>query len=186
MRNKLTIKTTRSHKYPCDNKLKHCLDNSAIKLTENSSSSINDDEEYNEENNNHKYHDDEIIDDIHRDDDETNDGIQNDKGFVRTNDNDEATTRQSTKPLKHAQDDDSSSQNNSNNTPSDTTDLYYKVQKISKNKNISLHYKFKQNKDLYNAYWNCPKVEPILSRKCNTDGYWTYGHGSTNDNENNV
>ncbi|KAK4475354.1 hypothetical protein MN116_000789 [Schistosoma mekongi] len=184
IRSKLTIKTTRSQTFPCNNNLKHCIDNSAIKQTESSSSSVNNDEEYNEENDNQNYPDDEIIDDIHKDDDETNDGIEDNKDFVRINDNNEATTRQCAKPLKPAQDEDSSSQNNSNNTQSDTTDLYYKVQKISKQKNISLNYKLKQTKDLYNAYWNCPKVEPILNRKSNTDGYWTYGHGSTNHNNN--
>ncbi|CAH8644815.1 unnamed protein product [Heterobilharzia americana] len=41
---------------------------------------------------------------------------------------------------------------NLNHTPSDIKELYFKVQQISDQKNISINYKFKQSKNIHDAY----------------------------------
>nr|CAH8871088.1 unnamed protein product [Trichobilharzia regenti] len=75
----------------------------------------------------------------------------------------------------------SQSSSSPNHTSVDIRELYFKVQQISEHKNIPANYTFKQNKSIYDAYWNCPKVEPIVGRKSETDGFWTYGHGNTSE-----
>ncbi|CAH8616093.1 unnamed protein product [Heterobilharzia americana] len=72
---------------------------------------------------------------------------------------------------------------NLNHTPSDIKELYFKVQQISDQKNISINYKFKQSKNIHDAYWNSPRVAPIAGRKAETEGFWTYGHGNASQNK---
>uniref|UniRef100_A0A094ZZ32 Uncharacterized protein n=1 Tax=Schistosoma haematobium TaxID=6185 RepID=A0A094ZZ32_SCHHA len=144
------------------------------------------------ENFDNSYHTDDNVDKESDDEDDRDndnqivDRINNLKDNRQIGDYEEVTLKQYDTQSKHIlsiSHEDSTNEND--NTSSDITDLYHKVQKISDNKQISLNYRFKQAKDLYNAYWNCPKVAPIVGRKSDTDGFWTYGHGSTNENNNN-
>ncbi|CAH8643910.1 unnamed protein product [Schistosoma haematobium] len=180
--NKYTMKTNQFHTYPCDT-LKYCtdkipkLDKISIKPHENFDNSYHTDDNVDKES------DDE---DDRDNDNQIVDRINNLKDNRQIGDYEEVTLKQYDTQSKHIlsiSHEDSTNEND--NTSSDITDLYHKVQKISDNKQISLNYRFKQAKDLYNAYWNCPKVAPIVGRKSDTDGFWTYGHGSTNENNNN-
>ncbi|XP_018646949.1 hypothetical protein Smp_212240 [Schistosoma mansoni] len=177
--NKCTMKSNQFHTYPCDS-LKYCTDKMPIKQHEgfdhsyHTNDKVDKDSDDEDDNNDHRDNDNEIMD-----------RINNLEDNCQIGDYEEVMLKQYDTQSKHvlsiSQED---SPNENDNISSDITDLYHKVQKISDNKQISLNYRFKQSKDLYNAYWNCPKVAPIIGRKSNTDGFWTYGHGSINENIN--